>query len=112
MGGDVAPPPQSRRRATTCMATTDKPCPREEAPVTATLDLPDAPEAGPDAVPALARKRGGGPRTEEGKMASRRNAMTHGMRAKVLLPDDLVEAVAARTAELADQFAPANTYEN
>jgi hypothetical protein len=77
--------------------------------MTAALDLPIAPEAVSAPTP---KKRGGGPRTEEGKMASRCNSMTHGMRAKVLLPDDLVDAVAARTAEMNAQHAPANPYES
>jgi hypothetical protein len=82
----------------------------EEAAVTAMMDIPEAPEASFSAVPA--RKRGGGPQTQEGKMASRGNAMKHGLRAKVLLPDDLVDAVAARTAEMTAQHAPANPYES
>src|SRR4051794_15852747 len=65
---------------------------------------------GPETAPP-AKKRGGGPRTEAGRLSSRRNAMRHGMTARVLLPDDLVMVVAARTVELTALFAPASAYE-
>src|SRR3954453_5689306 len=57
------------------------------------------------------RPRGGGPRTPEGRDRSRRNALKHGLCAKVLLPDDLAAAVQSRTAEFSEAFAPGTTYE-
>jgi hypothetical protein len=48
-----------------------------------------------------------GPVTDEGKAASRRNAIKHGLRAEVLpLPDDDPEAVLARHEEWADYYGP------
>jgi hypothetical protein len=58
-----------------------------------------------------APRRGGGPRTPEGKEQSKRNALKHGLRAKVVLPEDLAAAVDARTAELAEEFEPRSSYE-
>src|SRR5258705_9060172 len=81
----------------------------EDARMIDDLERPEAP--GPETPPAPARKRGGGPRTPEGKEQSKRNALKHGMRAKVLLPDDLAAAVAERTAELAGEFLPGSPYE-
>src|SRR4051812_9614169 len=81
----------------------------EDAPMIDDLERPEAP--GPETPPAPAKKRGGGPRTPEGKEQSKRNALKHGMRAKVLLPDDLAAAVAERTAELAGEFLPGSPYE-
>src|SRR4051812_28163733 len=81
----------------------------KDAPMIDDLERPEAP--GPEIPPAPAKKRGGGPRTPEGKEQSKRNALKHGMRAKVLLPDDLAAAVAGRTAELADEFLPGSPYE-
>src|SRR4051794_30440969 len=85
------------------------PASAEDVPMIDDLERPDVP--GPESPPAPAKKRGGGPRTPEGKEQSKRNALKHGMRAKVLLPDDLAAAVAGRTAELADEFGPESPYE-
>ena len=73
---------------------------------------PDRLEAPPPAneVP-VPRPRSGGPRTPEGKERSRRNAMKHGLRARVILPDDLAAAVAERTALLRDEFEASTEYE-
>ncbi|MEO6812000.1 MAG: hypothetical protein ABI353_23060 [Isosphaeraceae bacterium] len=66
----------------------------------------------PATADAPARKpRSGGPRTQAGKDAARRNALKHGMRAEVLIPDDLAELVADRTIQFNDQFRPASPYE-
>src|SRR5258707_95790 len=73
----------------------------------AVLDPCDAPKS--EATPA--RKRGGGPRTPEGKEQSKRNALKHGLRAKVLLPDDLAAAVADRKTQLNGEFEPRSPYE-
>src|SRR4051794_41840024 len=77
--------------------------------MTAGVKPPETP--GSETPPAPAKKRGGGPRTPEGKEQSKRNALKHGMRAKVLLPDDLAAAVEARTEELAGGFGPGAPYE-
>src|SRR5258708_4207203 len=69
----------------------------------------DHPEAdGPSPAP---KKRGGGPRTPEGRERSRRNSLKHGLCSKVLLPNDLGEAVARRTAEFSAEFQPQSPYE-
>jgi hypothetical protein len=70
------------------------------------------PETEPTPVEAPARKRGGGPRTEEGKASSRWNAFKHGMRAKVLMPEDMADAVAARKEELLEEFGRGSDYEH
>src|SRR4051794_38015594 len=67
----------------------------EAAPMNDLLDCPDAPVS--TVAEAPARRRGGGPRTPEGKERSRRNALSHGCRAEVLTPDDLADTVALRT---------------
>src|SRR5258708_20422882 len=107
MMGDAAPSRQVRRRPAPGMV--GRASPPEAAPMIDDLERPEAP--GPETPPAPARKRGGGPRTPEGKEQSKRNALKHGMRAKVLLPDDLASAVAERTAELAGEFLPGSPYE-
>jgi hypothetical protein len=75
------------------------------------IDTPDQPPA-PEADSPAAKSRSGGPRTPEGKLNSRKNALKHGLRAQVLLPDDLAEAAASRTAELAAEFQPQSPYED
>jgi hypothetical protein len=58
-----------------------------------------------------ARKRGGGPKTAEGKENSRRNALKHGLCAKVLLPAEMAATVAARKEDFAGEWEPASPYE-
>ncbi len=70
------------------------------------LSLADTPE--PEL--ALKVKRGGGPKTPEGKRASSRNALNLGLRSKVFLPDDLVEQYEALRADLATRFRPDSIY--
>ena len=60
---------------------------------------------------APARPRSGGPRTPEGKARSRRNALKTGLRAKVVLPEDLAIVVAQRTTEFVAEFQPRTPYE-
>src|SRR5947209_8483193 len=52
------------------------------------------------------RARSGGPRTAEGKERSRRNAMKHGLRASILVPDDMADEADRRAIEFAGEFAP------
>src|SRR5438270_6077738 len=65
----------------------------------------------PDVPPEEPKKRGGGPKTPEGKARAKFNSMKHGLRAKVLLPAELVAAYEGHKAELTRQFAPATQYE-
>src|SRR5262249_39975955 len=64
-----------------------------------------------EAVAALPKKRGGGPRTPEGRARSRWNSTKHSMGAKVLLPDDLAATIAERTEQFTRTFAPRSGYE-
>src|SRR5262245_59549200 len=77
---------------------------REAASMIDALECPEVPRAAP-------RKRGGGPRTPEGKERAKANAMKHGLRATVLRPDELVAARDRHRAELDRQFAPRSGYE-
>src|SRR4051812_30749421 len=65
----------------------------------------------PDDSQGTPKRRGGGPKTPEGKARAKYNSMKHGLRAKVLLPAELVAAYEAHQAELTRQFAPASQYE-
>jgi hypothetical protein len=58
--------------------------------------------------PPLAKKRGGGPKTPEGKSRSRRSALKDGFRAQVVLPDDLAAIVTERTARFTAELVPTN----
>ncbi|MEO6807549.1 MAG: hypothetical protein ABI353_00350 [Isosphaeraceae bacterium] len=71
--------------------------------MTATLECPAPPE--------VKKPRSGGPRTQEGKDASRRNALKHGMRSEVVFPEDLAEVIAERTGQFNAQFQPVGPYE-
>jgi hypothetical protein len=73
--------------------------------MTDTLESPASP-----AEPPVPRKRGGGPRTPEGRERSRRNSLRHGLCSKEILPYDLGEAVARRTEELTAEFQPRSPY--
>ena len=52
-----------------------------------------------------------GPKTEEGKDASRRNALTHGLTAELAALPDEAEAVAARVAEWSPTLGPKGEYD-
>jgi hypothetical protein len=76
-----------------------------------TSDLPVVEfPANPADTPAP-RKRGGGPKTPEGRERSRRNALKHGPCSKEVLPDDLAKEVARRTAEFFAEFQPRTPYQ-
>jgi hypothetical protein len=57
------------------------------------------------------KKRGGGPRTDPGKLRSRASSFHHGFRAKVVFSDDMAEAIRQRKAMLAEQFRPQTEYQ-
>lgn len=56
-------------------------------------------------------ERSTGPRTEEGKEASRRNAMKHGLLGTVVLPVDEADEVARRVEVWNERFRPSSEYE-
>jgi hypothetical protein len=58
------------------------------------------------------RKRGGGPQSPEGKRAASRNSSRHGMRAKVIFPEDLEAAIKERTIRLIAELEPTNDTED
>src|SRR5262249_22805728 len=72
-------------------------------------------DAGPPDVNAAepaAKPRGGGPRTVEGRNASRRNGMKDGLASEVVFPEELQVRIDCRTAQFDAQFAPRNDYES
>ena len=71
--------------------------------MTATPEAP-ATDAQPETAPA--RKRGGGPKTPEGRDKCRWNSMKHGLCAKTLTPEGLAANAGKWAADLADELAP------
>jgi hypothetical protein len=69
----------------------------------------DAPEG---EGPSSSKKRGGGPRTDPGKLRSRASSFLHGFRARVVFSDDMAEAIRQRKAMLTEQFQPQTEYQN
>lgn len=65
----------------------------------------------PVLAPNPVKSRSGGPKTRAGKDSARRNALKHGMRSRVVFPDDLTALIAERTGRLHDQFQPKTMYE-
>src|SRR4051794_27253033 len=80
-----------------------------EAATMTTVSESTAPPGAEDT--SAGKKRGGGPRTAEGRERAKRNALKHGLMAESVLPDDLAEVVAARTVAFNVEFAPATPYE-
>ena len=70
-----------------------------------------APFQPPRNTPDLAPERSGGPRTPEGKDASRRNSLKRGLRSKIVFPDDLAELVEQRVGDCFAEFTPQSPYE-
>lgn len=71
----------------------------------------DSPAA--DETRAARSRRGiGGPKTPEGKFRSAQNALKHGLRATVLLPDDLAARAAQRRDAMIAEFRPASAYQS
>jgi hypothetical protein len=62
--------------------------------------------------PSPSRKRGGGPKTDPGKLRSRASAFQHGFRARVVFSDDMAEAIRQRKAMLIEQFQPQTEYQH
>ncbi len=73
-------------------------------------DSPDGSEP-TTSTPTPTKKRGGGPKTPEGKRALRRNALKDGTRASVVLPEDMEAARAKREVGFRDHFTPRDDYE-
>jgi len=78
--------------------------------MSAVADCLAPPEAEPG-PPTAPKTRGGGPRDPEGREKSKRNSTKHGLLAESVFPDEMAEAIATRTAEFAEQFAPGSPYE-
>ncbi len=57
------------------------------------------------------RQRGGGPKTVEGKNASRLNSTQHSLRAETVLSEELEALRVTRNAEFETEFAPTTPYE-
>jgi hypothetical protein len=57
------------------------------------------------------KKRGGGPRTAQGRERSKRNGLTHGLMAKEVFPPTLAEAVEAARAAARERFQPRSEFE-
>lgn len=70
----------------------------------------EAPALAPASAPV--KTRSGGPKTQAGKDSARRNALKHGMRAKVIFPDDLAGLITERTSQYHDQHQPTDPYES
>ena len=71
--------------------------------------MPTATEPSTQASPIA--KRSGGPRTAEGKEASRKNALKRGLRSQIVFPDDMTELVEQRVVDFNSEFAPKSPYE-
>jgi len=68
----------------------------------------DAPEG---EVSPSSKKRGGGPKTDPGKLRSRASSFFHGFRARVVFSDDMAEAIHKRKTMLTEQFRPSTEYQ-
>lgn len=66
--------------------------------------------ATPATEPAPAR-RGGGPRSPEGRAKSRMNALKYGLRAKVLIPEDLADAILRHEEAFGQELRPETPYQ-
>jgi hypothetical protein len=61
--------------------------------------------------PSSSKKRGGGPKSDPGKLRSRASSFFHGFRARVVFSDDMAEAIRQRKAMLTEQFRPSTEYQ-
>jgi hypothetical protein len=78
-----------------------------------TVVLDENPVDAPDgAGPSPSKKRGGGPKTDPGKLRSRASSFFHGFRARVVFSDDMAEAIRQRKAMLIEQFRPQTEYQH
>jgi hypothetical protein len=71
----------------------------------------NAPEVDGEGSPT-AKKRGGGPRTDPGKLRARASAFDHGFRARIVFSDDMAKAIRERKAMLTEQFQPRTEYQH
>src|SRR5438105_143188 len=111
MTGDAAYLFQIRRRSAPGRARLPgKPSEAALMTPTVAIDHPAEPvaETAPQDAP---RKRGGGPKTPEGRDRAKRNSLKHGMRAKEVFPHDLAATVQTCIDELVAAFRPTNAYE-
>src|SRR5947207_1768272 len=86
--------------------------PREELvaqPGTGTENSQDQDQAGSPSPP---KPRGGGPRTPEGRRASRADALKFGLMAKAIFPVELQVDIDLCIADLTAQFQPTTAYES
>ncbi len=75
------------------------------------LDAPSAPEITSETDAPRPRKRGGGPKTEEGKNIAHRNATKHSLRARLVLPDELETAYHETRTAYFDELKPVGRVE-
>jgi hypothetical protein len=71
----------------------------------------DAEVQGQTNAPTPPRRRGGGPRTIEGRFNSSKNAIKDSLRSKVHLPDEEKEAIARHLETMTARYAPADDQE-
>jgi hypothetical protein len=57
------------------------------------------------------KKRGGGPRTSQGRDQSKRNSLDHGLTARKVFSEKMTEQIAQRTAEIVEEFRPRSGYQ-
>ncbi len=74
------------------------------------LDAVDLPGVAAENAAPPVKRRGGGPKTPEGKASSCRNALKDGLNSKVILPRDMEEDARRTHRDLADHFQVAGPY--
>ena len=64
-----------------------------------------------DPTPPRSRKGIGGPKTAEGKAKASRNALKHGFRAEVHIPEEIAHLAELRVDQFVGDLQPANAYQ-